>query len=130
MQLILKPPKYGNINLQLEAWENDRVTVSRVQCLSPVVWSEGSRNHLISHTLHRPPESNTHKWFNFDDGEITEAKMDNNELYKCVISVVCERQCLCIIMHMLDIESKCVQTQSVINLRIIEVLYCTPYPYT
>ena len=59
--------------------------------------------------LHRPPGSNTVNWFMFDNGEVTKAKLDNNEVCMCVISVVCERQCLCIIM--LVIVSNHVQTQ-------------------
>ena len=31
-----------------------------------------------------------HKLFKFDDGEVTEAKMDNNELCMCVLSFVGE----------------------------------------
>ena len=59
--------------------------------------------------LHRPPGSNTVNWFKFDNGEVTKAKLDNSEVCMCVISVVCERQCLCIIF-MLVIVSNHVQT--------------------
>lgn len=31
-------------------------------------------------TLLRPPGSNTVKWFKFDDGEVTEAKIDDEEV--------------------------------------------------
>ena len=49
----------------------------------------GSRKNLFSpmHMLHRPSGSNPHKWFKYDDGEITEAEMYNNEMCICVISV-------------------------------------------
>ena len=40
--------------------------------------------------LHRPPGFNTDK---FEDREVTEAKLDNNEVCMCVISVVI---CSCI----------------------------------
>ena len=54
---------------------------------------EGSTH--LSHMLHKPPGSNTD---NFEDGGVTEAKLDNNEVCMCVISVVCERHCLCIVI--------------------------------
>jgi len=38
------------------------------------------RIYLISPTFSRPPGSNAHKWFKFDDGEVTEAKMDDDEV--------------------------------------------------
>jgi len=67
-----------------------------------------------SHTLHRPPGTNPHEWFKHDDGEVTEAKMDNNEVYMCVISVVCETMSMPII---LVIVSNRVQAQCVIDTR-------------
>jgi len=33
-----------------------------------------------SHSIHRPPGSNMFKWFKFDDGEVTEAKIDDDEV--------------------------------------------------
>jgi len=39
------------------------------------------RNLETIDILHRPPGSNPHKWFRFDDGEIIEAKMDNDEVH-------------------------------------------------
>jgi len=67
----------------------------------------------LSHMLHRHPGTNPHKWFKYDDGEVTKAKMDNYEVCMCVISLVCERQCLCTII--LVIVSNHVQAQCVID---------------
>ena len=35
---------------------------------------------LPSNPMHRPPGSNIYKWFKFDDGEVTEAKIDDDEV--------------------------------------------------
>ena len=35
---------------------------------------------LLHVILSRPPGSNTVKWFKFDDGEVTEAKIDDEEV--------------------------------------------------
>lgn len=41
--------------------------------------------YLISLFIHRPPGSNMIKWFKFDDGEVTEAKIDDEEVHYCYI---------------------------------------------
>ena len=35
---------------------------------------------MLYHVICRPPGSNTVKWFKFDDGEVTEAKIDDEEV--------------------------------------------------
>ena len=60
------------------------------QKLSPKMLVSTCKEVHLSHMLHRPPGTNPHKWFKHDDGEVTEAKMDNNEVCMCVISLVCE----------------------------------------
>ena len=81
--------KYRNVSSQLE--------VSRVQLerISPPPCSAGFLD-LIP----------THKLFKFDDGEVTEAKMDNNELCMCVLLVICGRKYLCNHVALLDIVSR------------------------
>jgi len=62
----------------------------------------------LSHMLHRPPGTNPHKWFKHDEGEVT----DNNDVYMCVISVVCETMSMPIILVTV---SNHVQAQCVID---------------
>ena len=50
----------------------------------------------------RPQGSSSHKWFRFDDGEVVEAKIDDEEVCVCahVCVCACVRTCVCVCVCM------------------------------
>ncbi|UYV75295.1 USP9X [Cordylochernes scorpioides] len=79
----------GLAKLEGEVVENgldgleDKEWKTRYQLFGIVVHSgQASGGHYYSFIRHRHPEDNTYRWYRFDDGEVTECKMDDDEEMK------------------------------------------------
>ncbi|XP_074657837.1 ubiquitin carboxyl-terminal hydrolase 9X-like [Tubulanus polymorphus] len=77
----------AKIEGEVIADDNDEIEAlskqsSRYRLVGVVVHSgQASGGHYYSYILHRPPEQ-TMKWYKFDDGEVSECKMDDDEEMK------------------------------------------------